>query len=96
MKNVMTMTVDNAKTNEAAINIIVKELSGIYENDKHFHIRCMTHIINLVVKIGLKHEVYHVKSIQDAVKYIRASPQRIKTFKQAMKDAAVESQRFLF
>ncbi|CAI9278304.1 unnamed protein product [Lactuca saligna] len=95
MKHVMTMTVDNAKTNDAAINIIVKELPGIYENDKHFHIRCMAHIINLVVKIGLKHEVYHVKNLQDAVKYIRASPQRIKTFKQAMKDAAVESQRFL-
>ncbi|CAI9278278.1 unnamed protein product [Lactuca saligna] len=95
MKNVMTMTVDNAKTNDAAINIIVKELPGIYENGKHFHIRCMAHIINLVVKMGLKHEVYHVKNLQDVVKYIRASPQRIKTFKQAMKDAAVESQRFL-
>nr|KAJ0203001.1 hypothetical protein LSAT_V11C500280660 [Lactuca sativa] len=95
MKNVMTMTVDNAKTNDAAINIIVKELPGIYENGKHFHIRCMAHIINLVVKMGLKHEVYHVKNLQDAVKYIRASPQQIKTFKQAMKDAAVESQRFL-
>ncbi|CAI9285711.1 unnamed protein product [Lactuca saligna] len=95
MKNVMTMTVDNAKTNDAAINIIVKELPGIYENGKHFHIRCMAHIINLVVKMGLKHEVYHVKNLQDAVKYIRASPQRIKTFKQAMKDAVVESQRFL-
>ena len=95
MKNVMTMTVDNAKTNDAAINIIVKELPGIYENGKHFHIRCMAHIINLVVKMGLKHEVYNVKNLQDAVKYIRASTQRIKTFKQAMKDAAVESQRFL-
>ncbi|CAI9260082.1 unnamed protein product [Lactuca saligna] len=95
MKNVMTMTVDNAKTNDAAINIIVKELPGIYENGKHFHIRCMAHIINLVVKMGLKYEVYHVKNLQDAMKYIRASPQRIKTFKQAMKDAAVESQRFL-
>nr|KAJ0201720.1 hypothetical protein LSAT_V11C600324670 [Lactuca sativa] len=95
MKNVMTMTVDNAKTNDAAINIIVKELPGIYENGKHFHIRCMAHIINLVVKMGSKHEVYHVKILQDVVKYIRASPQQNKTFKQAMKDAAVESQRFL-
>ncbi|KAL7588687.1 hypothetical protein Lser_V15G36469 [Lactuca serriola] len=95
MKNVMTMSVNNAKTNDAAINIIVKELPGIYENGKHFHIRCMAHIINLVVKMGLKNEVYNVKNLQDAVKYIRASPQRIKTFKQAMKDAAVESQRFL-
>nr|KAJ0190250.1 hypothetical protein LSAT_V11C800448860 [Lactuca sativa] len=95
MKNVMTMTVDNAKTNDAAINIIVKELPGIYENGKHFQIRCMAHIINLVVKMGLKHEVYHVKNLQDAVKYIRVSPQQIKTFKQAMNDATVESQRFL-
>nr|KAJ0219851.1 hypothetical protein LSAT_V11C200060770 [Lactuca sativa] len=95
MKNFMTMTVDNAKINNATINIIVKQLPGIYENGKHFHIRCMAHIINLVVNTGLKHEVYHVKSIQDAVKYIRASPQWIKTFKQAMKDTTVKSQRFL-
>nr|KAJ0213888.1 hypothetical protein LSAT_V11C400225690 [Lactuca sativa] len=32
---------------------------------------------------------------QDAVKYIRASPQQIKTFKQAMKDVVAETQRFL-
>ena len=46
--------------------------------------------------MGLKHKFYLVKSIHDAVKYIRASSQRIKTFKQAMKDAAVETQRFLY
>ncbi|CAI9273821.1 unnamed protein product [Lactuca saligna] len=67
MKNVMTMTVDNAKTNDAAINIIVKELPGIYEIGKHFHIRCMAHIINLVVKMGLKHEVYHIQCFQKTV-----------------------------
>ncbi|CAI9287964.1 unnamed protein product [Lactuca saligna] len=34
-------------------------------------------------------------NFQDAVKHTRNSPQRIKTFKQATKDVAVETQRFL-
>ena len=95
MKKVMTMKVDNTKTIDATINILVKELPGVYKNGKHLHIRCMAHIINIIVKMGLKHEVYHVKCMQEAVKYIRASPQRIKTFKQAMENATVKTQRFL-
>ena len=91
MKNVMTMKVDNTKTIDATINILVKELPGVYKNGKHLHIRCMAHIINIIVKMGLKHENYNVKCMQEAVRYIRVSPQRIKTFKQAMKDAAVEN-----
>ncbi|KAL4584320.1 hypothetical protein LXL04_008917 [Taraxacum kok-saghyz] len=59
------------------------------------NISCMAHIINLIVKMGLQHQNYHVECVQNAVKYIRGSTQWIKKFKKAMKDVAVDTKRFL-
>ncbi|KAL4572740.1 hypothetical protein LXL04_019523 [Taraxacum kok-saghyz] len=95
MKKVMSMTVDNAKSNDVAIKYLVKKLPNVYDNGNQFHIRCMAHIINLIVKMGLKRQNYHVECVQNAVKYIRGSMQRIKKFKKAMKDVAVDTKRFL-
>ncbi|PWA44281.1 hypothetical protein CTI12_AA516950 [Artemisia annua] len=73
IKNVMTMTVDNAPSNDKALNHLIKKLPNakIYDEGKHFHIRCMAHILNLIVKEGLKEKNYHVESVANAVKYIR-------------------------
>ncbi|KAL4562445.1 hypothetical protein LXL04_034650 [Taraxacum kok-saghyz] len=95
MKNVMTMTVDNAKCNDVAIQFLVKKLPTVFDNGKQFHIRCMAHIINLIVKVGLKYQNYHVECVQKAVKYIRGSTQRIKKFKKAMKDIGLDKKTFL-
>ena len=95
MKNVMTMTVDNAKCNDVAIQFLVKKLPTVFDNGKQFHIRCMAHIINLIVKVGLKYQNYHVECVQKAVKYIRGSTQRIKKFKKAMKDIGLDKKKFL-
>ncbi|KAL4561325.1 hypothetical protein LXL04_033489 [Taraxacum kok-saghyz] len=95
MKKMMSMTVDNAKSNKVAIKYIVKKLPSIYDNGNQFHIRCMAHIINLIMKMGLKHQNYHIECVQNAVKYIRGSTQRINKFKKAMKDVAVDTKRFL-
>ncbi|KAL4586056.1 hypothetical protein LXL04_010687 [Taraxacum kok-saghyz] len=95
MKKVMSMTVDNAKSNDVAIKYLVKKLPNVYDNGNQFHIRCMAYIINLIMKMGLKHQNYHVECVQNAVKYIRGSTQRIKKFKKAMKDVAVDTKRFL-
>nr|KAJ0189720.1 hypothetical protein LSAT_V11C800415890 [Lactuca sativa] len=95
MKNVMSMTVDNATCNDTAIEFLVKMFPTIYDGGKHFHIRCMTHILNLIVKVGLKYHNYHVECVQKAVKYIRGSTQRIKKFKKAIKDVGLETKKFL-
>ncbi|GKB09419.1 zinc finger BED domain-containing protein RICESLEEPER 2 [Tanacetum coccineum] len=52
----MTMTVDNAPSNDKAIGYLIKKLPNarLYDDGKHFHVRCMAHILNLIVQEGLK------------------------------------------
>ncbi|KAJ9557436.1 LOW QUALITY PROTEIN: hypothetical protein OSB04_012050 [Centaurea solstitialis] len=95
IKNVMSMTVDNATSNDKAIEFLIKKLSNLYDGGKHFQIRCMAHILNLVVRDGLKFQNYHVECVQRAVRYIRHSTQRISNFKKAMKDCGLETKKFL-
>ncbi|GJY86078.1 zinc finger BED domain-containing protein RICESLEEPER 2 [Tanacetum coccineum] len=73
IKNVLTMTVDNAPSNDKALDHLIKSLPNakIYDEGKHFHIICMAHILNLIVKEGLKEKNYHVDCVANAVKYIR-------------------------
>ncbi|PWA35637.1 hypothetical protein CTI12_AA607710 [Artemisia annua] len=54
ISNVMTITVDNITSNDKALRYLLEHLPSKYDNGKHFHIRCMAHILNLVVKDGLK------------------------------------------
>ncbi|PWA56714.1 zinc finger BED domain-containing protein RICESLEEPER 2 [Artemisia annua] len=97
IKNVMTMTVDNAPRNDKAISYLIKKFPNarLYDDGKHFHVRCMAHILNLIVQEGLKVKNYHVESLSNAVRYIRQSTQRIKKFKACMKESSLESNRFL-
>jgi hypothetical protein len=54
---VFTVTIDNASSNDLAIDWLKKKITnwctGIL-NGKHMHMRCIAHIINLVVQDGLK------------------------------------------
>ncbi|GJR63610.1 zinc finger BED domain-containing protein RICESLEEPER 2 [Tanacetum coccineum] len=94
IKNVMTITVDNITLNDTALKYLIEHLPSMYDNGKHFHIRCMAHIINLVVKDGLKVHPNEVETIGLAVKYIKSSSQRIEKFKGCIKNTC-DSNRFL-
>ncbi|GJS34271.1 zinc finger BED domain-containing protein RICESLEEPER 2 [Tanacetum coccineum] len=97
IKNVMAMTVDNSPSNDKAIGYLIKKLPNarLYDDGKHFHVRCMAHVLNLIVQEGLKVKNYHVECLSNAVRYIRQSTQRIKKFKACMKESGLESNRFL-
>ncbi|KAG8474174.1 hypothetical protein CXB51_033821 [Gossypium anomalum] len=52
-----TFTVDNTSSNDVAIGYLRKKFNprgGLVQNGKYLHIRCMTHIVNLIVVEGLK------------------------------------------
>nr|KAJ0222091.1 hypothetical protein LSAT_V11C200062950 [Lactuca sativa] len=95
IKNVMTISMDNATTNDKALEFLTKKLPNLYEGGKHFHVRCVAHILNLIVKDGLKYHNTHVSCVQRAVKYIRHSTARIRKFKKCMKDSDLEGDKFL-
>ncbi|KAJ9556769.1 hypothetical protein OSB04_011383 [Centaurea solstitialis] len=95
IKNVMTITFDNATSNNTAVEFLKKELPNMYGSGKNLQVRCMAHILNLIVKDGLKEHTYSVDCVQKAVRYIRHSPQRITRFKKCMKECGLETKKFL-
>ncbi|XP_019190318.1 PREDICTED: zinc finger BED domain-containing protein RICESLEEPER 2-like [Ipomoea nil] len=48
---------------------------------KYIHMRCIAHILNLVVQDGLKQCDASVKRVREVVRYVRSSPARLKKFK---------------
>nr|GEU72529.1 zinc finger BED domain-containing protein RICESLEEPER 2 [Tanacetum cinerariifolium] len=68
IKNVMTITVDNITSNDKALQYLVEHLPSMHDDGKHFHIRSMAHILNLVVKAGLKVYEKEVETIDPTMK----------------------------
>ena len=85
MKSVFTITVDNASSNDVVVGYIKKKLMSWGASTvrcKFLHMRCITHILNLVVNDGLKEANRAVKKVRECVRFIRSSPARLKKFKE--------------
>ena len=48
---------------------------------KYVHIRCVAHILNLVINEGLKELKTSIKRVREVVGYIRYSPSRLRKFR---------------
>lgn len=84
LKSVFTVTVDNASSNDTALVFLKKKVvswGSSAVKSKYLHMRCIAHILNLVVQDGLKEARSSVHKVREAVKYIRNSPQRLQKFK---------------
>ncbi|CAN1338973.1 Zinc finger BED domain-containing protein RICESLEEPER 2 [Linum perenne] len=80
---VFSITVDNASSNDTAI----QHIKSLFDNrntsvcDGQFlHVRCVAHIINLVVSDGLGEISTSVRKIREAVRYVKQSPARLQKF----------------
>ncbi|KAJ8753935.1 hypothetical protein K2173_000189 [Erythroxylum novogranatense] len=70
--NMLTMTVDNASSNDTAIAYLKKRFSTRKNSVircEHFHVRCVAHIINLVVGDGLSEISSSIMRIRAAVRF---------------------------
>ena len=47
----------------------------------YFYIRCIAHILNLIVQEGLKVASSSIHKIRESIKYVKGSEGRMKTFK---------------
>ncbi|KAM3250252.1 hypothetical protein P3L10_004321 [Capsicum annuum] len=66
-----------------------------FMNGEHLHVRCMAHIINLIVQDGLKVTGVSIEMVRKAVKYIRQSPARCKRFQECCEDLDINSKKSL-
>ncbi|XP_057954073.1 zinc finger BED domain-containing protein RICESLEEPER 1-like [Malania oleifera] len=95
---VFTITVDNASSNGTAISYLKRRVNnwkGSVLNGEFMHMRCVAHIINLIVQDGLKLVGDSVLRIRQAVKYIRQSPGRTAKFKECANEEKVNCKKHL-
>ena len=82
---VFTITVGNASANDVAINYVRDKLKHkSFANGKFFHLRCVAHIVHLIVTDGLKLCEDAVSKVRLVVKYVKNSPGRYAIFKSAI------------
>ena len=85
IEKIFTVTVDNAKNNDRALTGLMDELrlrkvDSLVNDGEFLHMRCCSHILNLIVGDGLKKVNSSVVAIRNAVKYVRSSFTRLKSF----------------
>ena len=100
VSKVFTVTVDNASSNTTSLNQLTGKLIARgcdILKGKYLHMRCIAHIINLIVTDGLKDECVKksVKKVRDAVRFVRQSPARLAKFKECVEMENLESKNLL-
>ena len=93
LNNIMAVTLDNASSNDLGIKHLKKKLlscNSLLMRGEYMHLRCCAHILNLIVKEGLKDLEKSVLRIRGAVKYARSSPHRFAKFKTCVERSNTE------
>ncbi|CAN1125822.1 Zinc finger BED domain-containing protein RICESLEEPER 2 [Linum perenne] len=84
LKRLFTVTVDNASANDSAIKYLHGKLHGWgtqFLSGNYLQVRCICHIINLIVQDGLNKIGMSVRRVREAVRWVRASPAREECFR---------------
>jgi hypothetical protein len=98
IRNVSTITVDNATSNDVAVTYLkrkIENMNGLMGDGECFHMRCSTHILNLVVNEGLKDKHLSVTSVRDAVRFVKYSPHRAAKFKECIEFAGITCKKLV-
>ena len=94
IETVCNITVDNASSNDTCLQYMkssLKNRGGAVAKGLYLHMRCVAHIVNLVVQDGLKIMCHPVNRIRHAIKFVRASPTRLDVFKKCVQLSKVAS-----
>ncbi|XP_019163062.1 PREDICTED: zinc finger BED domain-containing protein RICESLEEPER 3-like [Ipomoea nil] len=98
IKNVFTVTVDNASSNDTATVFFKSKLLSWGSSSvkvQYMHMRCIAHILNLVVQDGLKFADESVKRVRNVVRWVRNSPARLTKFREFAELFGVEAKSAL-
>ena len=95
---VLSVTVDNASTNDVALDRLRDKIGNwgtSVLNGEHLHLRCVAHVLNLIVKVGLGVFNESIVRVRNAVKYVRYSPAREALFMECAKYEKIETKKCL-
>ncbi|CAN1136603.1 Zinc finger BED domain-containing protein RICESLEEPER 2 [Linum perenne] len=84
IKNILCIATDNASANDTAIVHMRHKLKlwgSDFLDSKYLHIRCVAHVVNLVVNDGLRECSISIERLREAVKWVKSSPARLAKFK---------------
>ena len=98
IKMVITVTVDNAKSNDVALDYLKKKLEmkdGCMLGDQFLHMRCAAHILNSIVQEGLKGIHNSIVKVRKVMRYVKLSPKRMDRFKEAEEGEKLQSKSLL-
>ena len=90
---VFSVTLDNASSNVKAMDTLKPALSG-YVGTLFLHQRCALHVINLIVKCGLKRFQPWLSDFRTAISFLNSSNQRIAAYKSYCVAMNVRPRRF--
>jgi hypothetical protein len=93
----MTVTVDNASANDSGVSYLRRQLNNlksIIADGKFIHMRCVAHILNLIVQDGLKEVDQSIKRVRAAIRYVRNGSSRLAKFKEIARWEKVDSKAF--
>ncbi|CAN1787347.1 Zinc finger BED domain-containing protein RICESLEEPER 2 [Linum perenne] len=79
LKNVFTVTLDNASTNDVACTFLKEKLETwgtSFMSGRYLHVRCVALIVNLVVNGGLNEIGMSVNRVREAMRWVRSSGSR--------------------
>jgi len=79
-EKVISVILDNASANTSAMTILTPKISG-YIGNIFLHQRCACHIINLIVKSGLKRLSPYLDAFRTAISFLNSSNQHIAAYK---------------
>ncbi|XP_074294091.1 zinc finger BED domain-containing protein RICESLEEPER 2-like [Silene latifolia] len=85
---VFTLTVDNASSNDTAcveLKRLLQKKPNTFGKGIYLQMRCVAHIINLIVWDGLNKNKKSINKVRYAVKFVKSSPARLEFFKDVAK-----------
>ncbi|KAL7129589.1 hypothetical protein ABFS83_13G078000 [Erythranthe nasuta] len=98
LDKIMTITLDNARNNDTCVDDLKKRLNKrnmLLLGGEFFRVRCLAHVINLVVRAGIDEMKETIKRLRRSVKYVRSSPSRLQMFKKCIEEEKITCKRIV-